>query len=317
MSERSNESGMPENVFAPAPEPGTEPEDDGAAAPPSGTSVFSTIKGWLRGSRRLRNGEHLRVTIGELIEEQAHTNDVIQDDERALLRNILQLHGTTVEDVLVPRADINAIDKDASLEDLVKRITESGHSRLPVYRDSLDDIIGVIHIKDVVSVMRSRRKFRLQSILREVLYVVPWTPVLDLLLEMRTTRKHMAIVIDEFGGTDGLVTIEDLVEEIVGEIRDEHDETEEPRLQPQKDGSAAADARVPVSDLEQRYGPILTEDEREDTQTLGGLVFMLAGRVPARGELIRHSSGIEFEVVEVDSRRIKRLRLRNLPAASE
>lgn len=280
----------------------------------NGRSLLQNVFGFLRGGRRPKNGEHLRDAIGELIEDESGQAALIQDDERDLLRNILQLHDTTVEDVLVPRADIVAVPSDIALDELVKLISSSGHSRLPVYRDGLDDIIGMVHIKDVVSAMRSRRKFKVTAIMRDVLYVVPWTPVLDLLLQMRTTRQHMAIVIDEFGGTDGLVSIEDLVEEIVGEIKDEHDEVEEPELEPRKDGTMAADARVPVANLEAQFGPVLTEEEREDTQTLGGLVFMLAGRVPARGELIPHSSGIEFEVVEADPRKIKRLRLRNLPA---
>lgn len=314
MSGRDDKTGAPGpgaagNAMLPQISSGTE---SGA----NGRTLMQSIRQWLRFNRRPRNGEHLRDAIGELIEDESGEAAFIQDDERVLLRNILQLHDTTVEDVLVPRADIVAVPGDISQSELVKLFSGSGHSRLPVYRDGLDDIVGMVHIKDVVSVMGSRRKFRLSAIMRDVLYVVPWTPVLDLLLQMRTRRQHLAIVIDEFGGTDGLVSIEDLVEEIVGEIKDEHDEEEEPGLEVQKDGTIAADARVPVSDLEARFGPVLTEEEREDIQSLGGLVFMLAGRVPSRGELIPHSSGIEFEVVEADPRKIKRLRLRSLPAGS-
>jgi len=189
-------------------------------------------------------------------------------------------------------------------------MTRLGHSRIPVYRETLDDAIGMVHIKDVLAWRGEEESFELAKIVRRVLFVAPSMRVLELLLEMRVKRSHMALVVDEFGGVDGLVTIEDLVEEIVGEIEDEHDHDREPNLVRRPDGAIDADARAEIERLESEFGPILSEDEREDIDTLGGLVFSLAGRVPIRGELIRHPSGVEFEVLEADPRRIRRLRVR-------
>ena len=279
---------------------------------------------WLRGVFRPRNGEpSLRETIEELIEEihegegEEESPVTIGGDERVMLANILKLRHLTAEDVMVPRADIVAVEVGTSLDQLIEEISREGHSRLPVYRETLDDVIGLVHIKDVLSYARGESSFKLTSITRSVLFVAPSMRVLDLLLEMRRTRVHMALVVDEFGGTDGLITTEDLVEEIVGEIEDEHDVIEGPKLIRRPDGSMIADARAEVEEFEELVGPILTDDEREeDIDTLGGLVFTLAGRVPARGELIVHqASGIGFEVLDADPRRVKRLRIRNLPAS--
>jgi CBS domain containing-hemolysin-like protein len=176
----------------------------------------------------------------------------------------------------------------------------------------MDDVIGMIHIKDVLARLATAEAFDLGELVRRVLFVSPSIRVLDLLLQMRLERVHMAMVVDEFGGVDGLVTIEDLVEEIVGDIQDEHD-VEEIDMIDRPDGSILADARTEIEDFESRVGPVLSDEEREDVDTLGGLVFNLAGRVPARGEVVRHTSGIEFEVVDADPRRVKRLRLRRLP----
>jgi CBS domain containing-hemolysin-like protein len=262
----------------------------------------------------LRNGEgSARDTLEELIEERDESEVPIDQDERTLLANILELRGSTVRDVMVPRADIVAIDAEARLADVIQSMTLAGHSRLPVYRETLDDAVGMVHIKDVLAWRGQDTAFALTKILRKVLFVAPSMQVLELLLEMRVTRSHMALVVDEFGGVDGLVTIEDLVEEIVGEIEDEHDRALEPRLIERTDGTLDADARVTVETLEARVGGVLNDEEREDVETLGGLVFALAGRVPIRGELIGHPSGLEFEVLEADPRRIKRLRVRNVP----
>jgi len=255
----------------------------------------------------------LRHAIEELIEEGPTAEDSIAADERVLLSNILKLRDRTVSDVMVPRADIVAVEVGVSLTDLVRRFSEEAHSRLPVYREELDDVAGMVHIKDVLACVADQKPFQMQSILREVLFVAPSMPVLALLLQMRQQRNHMALVVDEFGGIDGLVTIEDLVEEIVGEIEDEHDEAAKPRLVPRPDGSLIADARLPLEDFQAQFGPVFDEEDLEDVDTLGGLVFSLAGRVPSRGELLKHPSGLEFEVVDADPRRIKRLRVRNLP----
>jgi CBS domain containing-hemolysin-like protein len=218
---------------------------------------------------------------------------------------------------MVPRADIVAIDVEEPFAELVKAMVEHGHSRLPVYRDSLDDVIGFIHVKDVLAPVADRRPARLSRLLRKVLFVAPSVPILDLLVQMRQTRTHMAMVVDEFGGIDGLVTIEDLIEEIVGEIEDEHDVAAPPTLIERPDGSVIADARIPIEALEEQHGMVLRRPgEEESVDTLGGLVFTLAGRVPKRGEVITHPDGIEFEVLDADPRRVKRLRVRGLPAAS-
>ncbi len=294
------------------------PREDGAEDQHSLGHLF---KGWLRTVWGGRGDSTLRATIEDLIEDLGEEEGSVGAGERALLTNILKLRETTVADVMVPRADIVAVDIDTALPDLVQKIAEEGHSRLPVYRETLDDVVGVIHIKDVLTVVARQAvgadaDADLKGIVREVKIVAPSMPVLDLLVQMRQTRRHLALVVDEFGGIDGLVTIEDLVEEIVGEIEDEHDEDAAPRLVEKPDGTLIADARLPIEDFEQRVGPVLTEDEREDIDTLGGLVVSLAGRVPARGELLTHPSGLEFEIVDADSRRLKRLRVRNAPANS-
>jgi CBS domain containing-hemolysin-like protein len=215
---------------------------------------------------------------------------------------------------MVPRADIVAVRNDISLADLVKLMTRDAHSRLPVYRESLDDVAGMVHVKDVLQFWGGDRSFKLDDILRKVLFVAPSMHVLDLLLEMRKQRVHMALVVDEYGGIDGLVTIEDVVEEIVGEIEDEHDVDDGPHLVALVDGTYVVDARLPIGEFEEKVGPILTEEQRgSDIDTVGGVVVTQAGRLPARGEVIQHPLGYEFEVLEADPRRLKRLKVRRLP----
>ncbi|HJO97865.1 MAG TPA: hemolysin family protein [Rhodospirillales bacterium] len=284
------------------------PRDDGVAQE---TFLTSTVRGWLRRLRGGRNGESsARDTLEELIEEREEVP--LDKDEKRLLANVLDLRGCTVHDVMVPGADIVAVEASTSLAEVTQIMTQEGHSRLPVYRETLDDAMGMIHIKDVLAWRGDDKNFLPSRVLRQVLFVAPSMQVLELLLEMRVKRSHMALVVDEFGGVDGLVTIEDLVEEIIGEIEDEHDRTDEPQLIRHDDGTLDADARVPVETLEEIAGAILTDEEREDVETLGGLVAALAGRVPIRGELIAHGSGLEFEVVDADPRRVKRIKVRGL-----
>jgi CBS domain containing-hemolysin-like protein len=212
---------------------------------------------------------------------------------------------------MVPRADIVAIAHDVTLPDLVAKMAKDAHSRLPVFRESLDDIVGFVHIKDVLPFWGVEKPFRLDDILRRVLFVAPSMRALDLLLQMRAARVHMALVVDEYGGIDGLVTIEDVIEKIVGEIDDEHDVDEGPKLVREAEGIFTADARLPLEDFEEAFGNVLTPEERDaDLNTLGGFVVSLAGRVPGRGEIIAHSSGVEFEILDADPRRLKRLRVR-------
>ncbi len=292
--------------------------DNSAPQNPSGNTDGANggIEGWFRRIFGMRNGGDLRGTLEELIEQEETGELPASSDELTLLRNILDLHGLTVYDIMVPRADIVAVDMDISLSELVRIMSEEAHSRIPVYRGSLDDIAGMVHIKDVLACWNNEQKVKLEEIVRSVLFVAPSMPVLELLLQMRVSRVHLALVVDEFGGIDGMVTIEDLVEEIVGEIEDEHDDDDTPRITQRGDGTLVADARVPIKDFEDRLGEILTDDEREeDIDTLGGLVFFLAGRVPVRGEVVRHGSGFEFEVLDADPRRIRRLRVCQPPPA--
>jgi CBS domain containing-hemolysin-like protein len=289
------------------------PRENGA----SDDSLVQTVRGWLKTLRRARPGESVRDTLEELFEEREEAEIPIDDHERRLLTNVLHLRDVTAYDVMVPRADIIGLDTRTNLEELIKVIDLKGHSRYPVYRGTLDDAVGLVHIKDVLMMVASGKPFALQRIVRKVLFVSPSVRVLDLLLEMRLKRTHMALVVDEYGGIDGLVTIEDLVEQIVGEIEDEHDRDAEPDFIERADGVIEADARMPLEEFEAKVGPLLDEEDRENIDTLGGLVFFLAGRVPSRGELIPHPAGLEFEVVDADPRRIKRLRLRNLPRVEE
>ncbi len=282
------------------------PEKHGAAS--------RGMRHWLRRIFRVRNGaETLRDTIEELIEKEETAEDA-GGDELVFLRNILKLRDLAANDVMVPRADIVAVEIDTSLPDLVLLMSDKAHSRVPVYRETLDDAVGMVHIKDLLACWDTSAPFELSNIVRRVLFVAPSMPMLELLLQMRANRTHMALVVDEFGGIDGLITIEDLVEEIVGEIEDEHDAEVAPEMAERADGSIEADARVQIEDFEQRVGAFLTAEERaDDIETLGGLVFFIAGRVPGRGEVVRHESGIEFEILDADPRRIKRVKVGRLP----
>lgn len=294
----------------------TEPSISGAKAnpEPERPSFFQACFGRLRNLGRKRNGgATLRESLEEVIEEHGSDteSETLGAEERTLLMNLLEFGEQRVGDVVVPLADVDAVEIGTSLDELAKLFSSVMHSRLPVYRDTLDDPVGMIHIKDVLIAMASGKETQLRDIIREVLFVPPSMPVLQLLIKMRMTRVHMALVVDEYGGTDGLATIEDLIEEIVGEIEDEHDDIEGPLLTLQKDGSFEADARVLIEDLEDQLGTgLLLEDRDEDIDTLAGLVVSLAGRVPSRGELIDHPGGLEFEIVDADLRRVKWLRVR-------
>jgi len=285
----------------------SKPRNGGADDEAGLTGLFRT---WLRSTLRGKSEASWRDTIEELIEETDEEETTVAFHERKLLANILSLKDRTAYDVMIPRADIVAVDLETPPDTLLRTLSTRAHSRLPVYRDTLDDVVGMVHIKDAVARLATGESFTLQEILRDVLVVAPSMPVLDLLLEMREGRRHMALVVDEFGGIDGLITIEDLVEQIVGEIEDEHDVELAPKLVERGDGSFLADARVPIEDFEARLGPILDEDEHDDIDTVGGMVFALAGRVPLRGELLSHPAGLEIEVVDADPRRIKRVRVR-------
>jgi magnesium and cobalt transporter len=289
-----------------------EPEPPESEGQPEHDRYFAPLRSFLRLIRRSRNGDSLRETIDEMIEESSvDGSHPLSAHERVLISNILKVYDRTAADVMVPRVDIVALDVDTSFPEVLKCMIEHGHSRIPVYRETLDDVIGFVHVKDLLGPAADRRPTRLAPMLRKVLFVAPSLLILDLLVQMRQARTHIAMVVDEFGGIDGLVTIEDLIEEIVGEIEDEHDVADGPDLTERADGTLIADARIPIEQLEERQGIRLRPTgEQEEVDTLGGLVSSLAGRVPGRGEVIEHPSGIEFEVLDADPRRVKRLRVR-------
>jgi magnesium and cobalt transporter len=291
------------------------------AEPPStdGHSEHHGSFGRLRQLLRIfRRAPETREAIDELIAAPSVEDEEspITAQERVLIGNVLKVHDRTAADIMVPRVDIVAFDMELPFGDLVKLLIEHGHSRVPVYRETLDDVVGFVHVKDVLAPVADRRPGRLATMIRKVLVVAPSLPVFDLLVQMRQSRTHIALVVDEFGGIDGLVTIEDVIEEIVGDIEDEHDVDETPTLIERPDGSIIADARLPIETFEEQHGtPLRHNGDHEEVDTLGGLVFTLAGRVPRRGEIIPHPLGLEFEVLDADPRRIKRLRVRGLPLA--
>jgi CBS domain containing-hemolysin-like protein len=293
---------------------------DGLEPPSSQRGLFERLRGLF--AKRPDESQLLRDTFEELIDEIDETPEEaarpIGENERIMLSNILHLRHLTAYDVMVPRADIVALEINSSYDDMIAVFKQEGHSRLPVYRDTLDEVLGMVHIKDVVAFTKRASHFSLSSLLRPVEVISPSMRVLDLLLQMRIKRNHMVLIVDEFGGIDGLITIEDLVEEIVGEIEDEHDVGDGPEMRWRSDGTLLADARVSIADFEEAAGPILTRQEREeDVDTLGGFVFSLADRVPARGELIPHEhSGVVFEVVQADPRRVKRVRVHHLATSA-
>ncbi len=227
----------------------------------------------------------------------------------------------TIADVMTPRADITAVELSTPFEAVVATFAESEHSRLPVYRETLDDPVGVAHLKDLFKLLagpapRDATEVVLPRMKRETLYVPPSMRAADLLVRMQTSRCHMAMVIDEFGGVDGLVTLEDVIEAVVGEIDDEHDEAAAIQIVARAGGVFEVDARIDLEDLEAALGRRLTtEDLEEDIDTAAGLVTALAGRVPQRGEVIAHPDGLDFEITDADPRRVKRLRIRPTPRA--
>lgn len=270
-----------------------------------------------RGMRSLIFGDDgdqtLRNQIEEAIDEAEDQRPVAGDltpHERQMLRNLLHFGDETAGDICVTRGDIIAVPSTISFDDLVRAFAEAGHSRLPVYSDSLDEVVGMVHIKDVfMANVDDRRDRAMTALLRTPLFVPESMGVIDLLARMRAERTHLAIVVDEFGGTEGLVTIEDVVEEIVGEIEDEHDEEEAGMLAMLEDGLWEADARLELEELQQAVDARLIPDEDDEVDTLGGLVFLLAGRILQPGESVVHPSGWRLECVAADARRIVRVRL--------
>lgn len=259
----------------------------------------------------LRRGS-VREELTDLIETSMKDEASFDNHESALLKNMLGLRDITAEDVMVPRADIISVDITEDFDTVAAQISAANHSRVPANDGKMDSVRGMLHLKDLLPHLLNQTRPPLEKLLRPVLFVSPSIRLLDLLQEMRLRRRHLALVVDEFGGVDGLITIEDLVEEIVGEIEDEHDDTAPLRFEQAGDGTAIADARLELDRLEAVTGRLLDEEDRDEIDTLGGLVFALAGRVPVRGEVIRHASGLVFEVLDGDPRRITLLRIEGL-----
>lgn len=272
--------------------------------------LFGRIGAMLRGARR---DNDVKESIEDILEEE-DTEESLSPKERVMLRNLLKFGELTVFDLMTPRADIVGLEITMSFEEVIAVFAEAQHSRLPVYRETLDEPKGMIHLKDMIPAIAdpaARAAFDLATLMREMQFVTPSMPALDLLLKMQATRSHLALVIDEYGGTDGIISIEDLVEQIVGEIEDEHDVDEEPDLVLRPDGGFDADARVAIEDVEKAADVRLTIDGLPaEMDTLGGLIAALAGHVPQTGEILRHMSGLEFEVIDADPRRVKRVLVR-------
>jgi CBS domain containing-hemolysin-like protein len=289
---------------------------------------------------RLRGSGSLRSDLVEELSEPAGAKTEFSPTERAMLQNILELRERRIGDVMVPRADIIAVQQNIPLGELLKVFASAGHSRLVVYDDTLDDPTGIVHIRDVVAYLTgraivapeesARRKVPLPAdldpkavdlteplsrshIVRRILFVPRSMPAVDLLVKMQATRIHLALVIDEYGGSDGLVSIEDIVEQIVGDIEDEHD-NEAPRIEPQGDGSFVADARASFDEAREVIGPGFEIDGvTEEVDTLGGFLVTLAGRVPVRGEILQGPDHYEIEILDADPRRVKRIRIYRRP----
>ena len=281
----------------------------------SKSGLFAGIKTLLFGGN---NEPTLREQIEDVIDEadedgsgqeKPSRSGDLSAIERKMMRNLLHFGEQSADDVAVPRGEITAIAETASFAELVKIFAEAGHSRIPVYRENLDDVVGMILIKDVFAVLaEGREPPPLAQLIRQPLYVPQSMDALALLAEMRAKRTHLAIVIDEYSGTEGLVTFEDLVEEIVGEVEDEHDDEPEPLIVAGVDGCWELDARAELDDIGEQIDPRLAEVD-EDVDTIGGLSVVLANQVPEVGSVLVHSSGWRIEVVEADERRVHRLRL--------
>jgi magnesium and cobalt transporter len=263
--------------------------------------------------------DSLREALQEYIEELSDdpTEESPSPHERMIMSNILELRTMVASDVMIPRADIIAADISMAPEEFLNLLSEKQYSRIPVYRESLDDVLGTIHIKDVLAAITKNQPFSLQNLIREALIVAPSLPVSDLLLLMKQSKKHLAFVIDEYGGIDGMVTIGDITESIVGEIQDEYVSDADPTITLENDTVFVADARIDLSIFEETVGVNLSDDDREDVNTLAGLIYNLIGRVPARGEKITNDDlKLVFEILDVDPRRVHRVRIHKITNAS-
>ena len=255
---------------------------------------------------------NLKQSIETVLDNDLKGTEGISKHERLMLLNILKIDGIRSSDIMIPRADIGAVELNDSFEKVLEVFIKEAHSRVPIYEKNLDNIIGMIHIKDLVNYQNQDKMETnfLQNLKREILEIPPSMPVLDLLLKMQLTRLHMGIVIDEYGCTDGLVTIEDVIEEITGEIEDEHDEKNLPMLIKSSVNTFEASARIEIDELQKVTNvEFLNSYDNDDVDTLGGLIFSITGRVPQRGEIIKHTSGTTFEIKDADPMKIKSVKV--------
>ena len=258
------------------------------------------------------DNNNLKQSIETVLDNDLKGTEGISKHERLMLLNILKIDGIRSSDIMIPRADIGAVELNDSFEKVLEVFIKEAHSRVPIYEKNLDNIIGMIHIKDLVNYQNQKKTETnfLQNLKREILEIPPSMPVLDLLLKMQLTRLHMGIVIDEYGCTDGLVTIEDVIEEITGEIEDEHDEKNLPMLIKSSLNTFEASARIEIDELQKVTNvEFLNSYDNDDVDTLGGLIFSITGRVPQRGEIIKHSSGTTFEIKDADPMKIKSVKV--------
>lgn len=306
------------------PVPNNPDETEDPFSPESKPSLGEAIGGWVKSVFKPKNGdatlkEALEEALEGVLEEHEGEAQTLPPEEQKILRNVINFGDITVGDIMVPRADIVAVPCTISLEGLKKHILEQAHTRTPVYGDTLDHVEGFVHVKDLVGMFSGDKPYDLSSMLRTVLFVPPSMKLAHLLPKMRHAGTHMAIVVDEYGGTDGLVTMEDVVEEIVGEIQDEHDEdVGDHEIVHVSPSVVDVLARARIDKLEKTLGLNLVSEEREDDfDTLGGLVFFHLGRVPHKGERVSHVSGIQFEILDADDRRIHKVRIHLHPAARQ
>ena len=288
-----------------------------ATRPDEGSRIWRGMRALLFGDEADQSlRDQIEEAIDEADAEPAKVGDLSQH-ERIMLRNLLHFGDRTAGDICVPRADIISVSQNSDFESIVAEFAEAEHSRLPVVGDGLDQIVGMIHIKDLFAAKVGQKPRTIEAIMRDPLFVPTSMGVIDILASMRTQRVHLAVVVDEFGGTEGIVTIEDVVEEIVGEIEDEHDEEQVAQLAMLDEGVWEADARVEMDEVLDRVDPALAWEE-DEVDTLGGLAFLLAGRIMEPGQSVEHPSGWRIECVEADAKRMTRLRLhRPEPTAPE
>ena len=263
-----------------------------------------------------KTNNKLQINIENLLNKRLKQKKPLKINEEKIISNVFQLPEKLINDIMIPRTDIISVDTNVNINKFVQIIGRTSHSRYPVFDKSRDNIVGMVHIKDIISCWKNKKIGNIKKLVRQILFTPDSINILDLLLKMRTSHIHMAIIVDEHGGVDGLVTIEDLVEEIVGEIKDEHEAQKENKNNIKglikDDGSIKISARMLIEDFEKKYGNIFSDKKDiSDIDTMGGLVFHIFGRIPLKGEVIKHSNVCEFEILDADSRRIRTILVRN------